>query len=70
MDTDFTWDFDTSMIKKDTLTPRLTNLKIKFPNGNFFPMEILKANKDVLQLMFMDQKNNRMYGSACRQPDK
>ena len=67
MDTSFTWTFDTSMISKDTLNPRLTNLKIKFPNGNFFPMEILKANNDVLLLMFHDQKKNRMYGSACRQ---
>jgi len=69
MDTAFTWTFDTSMIKKDTTNTRLTNLKIKFPNGNFFPMEILKANRDVLQIMFKDQNNNRMYGSACRQPD-
>lgn len=68
MDTSFTWTFDTSMVHKDTSNARLTNLKIKFPNGNFFPMELLKANQDVLLLMFHDQNNNRMYGSACRQP--
>ena len=70
VDTSFTWTFDTSMINKDTLHPRFTNLKIRFPNGNFFPMELLKSNQDVLLLMFHDQNNNRMYGSACRQPTK
>ena len=71
VDTDFTWNFDTSMIKKkmDTLKPRLTNLKIKFPNDNFFPIEILKANQDVLLIMFKYNNEYRMYSSACRQPE-
>jgi len=68
MNTDFTWTFDTSLVRKKNQN-RLTNLKIKFPNGNFFPMEILKANKDVLQIAVWDQKKNILYGSACRQPD-
>ncbi len=67
--TDFTWTFDTSRIKKKNQNG-LTNLKIKFPNGNFFPMEILKANKDVLQIAVWDQNKNIIYGSACRQPNK
>ena len=67
--TGFTWTFDTSRIEKKNQNG-LTNLKIKFPNGNFFPMEILKANKDVLQIAVWDQNKNIIYGSACRQPDK
>ena len=70
MDTPFTWAFDTSMAKKDTLYPRFTNLKIKFPNGKFFPIELLKANNDVLQIMFWYLNKYRLYGSACRQPAK
>ena len=65
MDTSFTWTFDTTMIKKDR-SKRLTNLKIRFPNGNFFPMEILKASEDVLLIMFKYDNRYPMYGSACR----
>src|SRR5436190_15502348 len=69
MDTDFTWTFDTSLVKKKNQN-HLTNLKIKFSNGNFFTMEIFKANRDVLQIAVWDQSNNILYGSACRLPDK
>ena len=65
METDFTWTFDTTMIKKDT-SKRLTNFKIKFPNGNYFPMEILKADQDVLLIMFKYNNMYPMFGSACR----
>ena len=68
LDTPFTWTFDTSMVNKDKLHPRFTNLKIKFPNGNFFPIDILKANQDVLLIMYK-YNGYRMYGSACRQPE-
>ena len=66
LQTNFTWKFDTSLVNKDTLNPRFTNLKVRFPNGNYFPIEILKANENVMLIMFRDQNKNVIYGSACR----
>jgi hypothetical protein len=38
LETDFTWKFDTSMITKDKINPRFSQLAIKFQNGNLIPI--------------------------------
>jgi len=67
LDTDFTWKFDTSMIVKDKVTTRFSQLEIKFSNGGIIPLEIMKATAHIFDVYIKDAHGNFIYQSACRQ---
>jgi len=69
LETDFTWKFDTSLLIKDTINPKFSQIAIKFPNGNTIPFEMLKASAQIFAFYIKDSRGNFIYSSACRRPD-
>src|SRR5688572_10447170 len=68
-ETDFTWKFDTSLLVKDKVNPKFSQIEIKFPNGNVIPFEMMKATAQVFVFYIKDSRGNFIYSSACRRPD-
>jgi hypothetical protein len=67
INTDFTWKFDTSMIVKDKINIRFSQIEIKFSSGGIIPLEIMKANAQIFDFYLKDARGNFIYQSACRQ---
>jgi hypothetical protein len=69
IETDFTWKFDTSLLVKDKINPKFSQVAIKFPNGNVISFEMVKATTQIFVFYIKDARGNFIYSSACRRPD-